>query len=466
MLKRHNQIFLSLLFAVDILIAPLAWLGSYWIYFNLIKTSSSTPLQPYLKDLYLIIPIWIIIFKLSGLYIPRRGFSLFIEFGKIIKTVSIACACLLIADYFFRLNEAGFSRAVTALFYTINCGTLILSRLAIRLTLRRFRAKGYNQRHTLIIGGGSLGRAIIQKINTQLWTGFNVKGVLDDAIEVGDCVTTTSCLGRLDELQSIIRREEIDQVFIALSFKHHTKIEELLNILTREHVSVRLVPDIFQFNILLNSSIEDLDGIPIINLAESPIIGWKRFAKRSFDILFSLAVLTLLSPLYLALAIAVKLSSPGPILFKQKRMGIDGDVFSCYKFRSMPIDVESQSGPVWAAKGDKRATPVGSFMRKTSLDEFPQFFNVLRGDMSIVGPRPERPEFIEGFAEQIPRYQLRHKVKAGITGWAQVNGWRGNTSIEKRIECDLYYINNWSMAFDIKIIFLTLFKGFVNPNAY
>ena len=466
MLKRHNQILVSILFAFDIVIAPLTWILSYWLYFNLINTGNTPNFTPYLKDLYLIIPIWLVVFKLSDLYIPRRCFSIYVECSKIIKTVSIACAGLLIADYFFRINDAGFSRAVTAIFYVLNCLSLSVFRLIIRLTLRRFRKQGYNQRHALIIGGGNLGRTIIQKINSQLWTGFSIRGVLDDFIPINKPIETTKCIGTLDELTQIIEQQNIDQIFIALSFKHHKKIEHLLNLLTQEHVSVRLVPDIFQFNILLNSSIEDLDGIPIINLAESPITGWKRFAKRTFDIIFSLSVLILFSPLYLLLAILVKTSSKGPIFFKQKRMGIDGEIFSCYKFRSMPVNIEKESGPIWASKGDNRATPIGALMRKTSLDEFPQFFNVLRGDMSIVGPRPERPEFIKDFAKQIPRYQLRHKVKAGITGWAQINGWRGNTSIEKRIECDLYYINNWSLSFDIKIIFLTIFKGFVNTNAY
>jgi Undecaprenyl-phosphate glucose phosphotransferase len=212
--------------------------------------------------------------------------------------------------------------------------------------------------------------------------------------------------------------------------------------------------------------VEEFDGIPIVNLRESPIQGWNSVIKRGFDILFSIVFLIIISPVMALVAVLVKLTSPGPILYRQKRMGLDGHVFNMYKFRSMRVNAEKHSGPVWAKKNDNRRTRLGAFMRATSLDEWPQFFNVLKGDMSLVGPRPERPPFVQKFRENIPKYMLRHKVKSGITGWAQINGWRGNTSIEKRIEYDLYYIQNWSVWFDFKILVMSFWKGFMNKHAY
>jgi putative colanic acid biosynthesis UDP-glucose lipid carrier transferase len=243
-------------------------------------------------------------------------------------------------------------------------------------------------------------------------------------------------------------------------------MEGLIDDAANRLAHICLVPDLFQFEMMLNSRVSDIDGLPVIHLIDETPFDFRRIVKRGADIVFSLVVLILLSPIFLAIAVAVKLSSPGPVFYKQERMGLNGQTFQMLKFRSMPTNAESKTGAVWAKPGENRATSVGAFLRRTSLDELPQFLNVLWGDMSVVGPRPERPVFIEEFKERVPHYMLRHKVKAGITGWAQINGWRGNTSIEKRIECDLYYIQHWSLWLDVKIVFLTLFKGFVHENAY
>jgi Undecaprenyl-phosphate glucose phosphotransferase len=273
------------------------------------------------------------------------------------------------------------------------------------------------------------------------------------------------CSSDLGEIKQILANHPIQVVIIALPLSAHDRIMEVVNNIGDEMVDIKVVPDLARF-ISLRGSVEEFEGLPIIGLRGSPMEGWARVVKRVTDMVGSLIFIVLVSPLLLILALAVKLSSPGPVFYRQRRMGMDGRVFTMLKFRSMRVDAEQNSGPVWAAQDDPRRTRLGAFLRRASLDELPQFFNVLKGEMSLVGPRPERPELIKDFKTKVPGYMLRHKMKAGITGWAQINGWRGNTSLERRIEHDLYYIENWSLGLDIKIIMLTLVRGFVNPHAY
>ena len=295
--------------------------------------------------------------------------------------------------------------------------------------------------------------------------GFETVGFLDDArTDDSDVIGTTNDLGAvLDRLDAA--GTPVQYVYIALPMSATDKITTLANEMSSRLAHVCLVPDLFHLDIL-NSRITDIGGLPVIHMIDEAPLDFRRAVKRLIDIAFSFVFLLVTSPILLFIALAVKLSSPGPVFYRQERMGLNGLTFDMLKFRSMPVDAEQESGAVWAKPGEKRATRVGAFLRKTSLDELPQFFNVLKGDMSVVGPRPERPVFIDQFRDQIPKYMLRHKMKAGITGWAQVNGWRGNTSIEKRIEFDLYYIQNWSLRLDLKIMLMTLWKGFVNENAY
>jgi len=262
----------------------------------------------------------------------------------------------------------------------------------------------------------------------------------------------------LSEVGEIAQRERIDHLYVALPLEEHTKLLDLVELTSRECIDVKVVPDVLQF-ITLRARLEDLDGLPIININDVPLQGFNAWMKRVIDVGLSAAALVVLAIPVAIIAAIVKLSSRGPVLYAQERMGLDGKAFTVYKFRSMYEGAESESGPVWADENDPRATPIGRWLRRFDLDELPQFWNVLRGDMSIVGPRPERPFFVDQFKHRIPQYMLRHKVKAGITGWAQVNGWRGNTSLEKRIEYDLYYIENWSVTLDIKIMWLTVFRG-------
>lgn len=272
-------------------------------------------------------------------------------------------------------------------------------------------------------------------------------------------------LGTFTQIGEWVHQHQPDQVLIALPRDQSADLDRILELLRDETVDIQLVPDLHEY-VTLGCEVEDFDGLPIVNLNDTPLNGWGSYAKRLTDLGVSIVALVILSPLLLLIALFIKLTSRGPILYRQERMGLDGRTFQMLKFRSMKVNAEVGTGAVWATQGDQRRTLMGQFLRSTSLDELPQFWNVLCGEMSLVGPRPERPVFVHQFRKEIPHYMLRHKVKAGITGWAQINGWRGNTSLQRRIECDLYYIRNWSYSLDWKILFLTLWKGFIHKNAY
>jgi Undecaprenyl-phosphate glucose phosphotransferase len=317
----------------------------------------------------------------------------------------------------------------------------------------------------LIAGAGDLGRMVADKVLEHRELGFKVIGFLDDRAG-GDHIGYRGLplLGTLTEADEIIRRERIDHVYVALPLEEHVKMLGLVEATNREGVDVHVVPDLLQF-IALRARLENLDGVPIISLNDVPLRGFNSLLKRTIDIAISASALFALSVPFALIALIIRRTSTGPVFYTQERMGLDGKAFQVYKFRSMYLGAEDETGPVWARDNDPRCTPVGRLLRRFDLDELPQLWNVLRGDMSIVGPRPERPFFVEQFKHRIPQYMLRHKVKAGITGWAQVNGWRGNTSLEKRIEYDLYYIENWSVGLDLKIMWLTLLRG-IQKHAY
>jgi Undecaprenyl-phosphate glucose phosphotransferase len=316
------------------------------------------------------------------------------------------------------------------------------------------------------VGEGPAVDRLIERIDGFPELGLRVRGIVthDTSASVG--VGGKPVLGHFPDIASIIEQVKADEILIALPWSQQDEVSRILELLKDETVDVRLVPDVHAY-VTLGCEVEDFDGLPVVRINDSPLIGWYAAAKRLLDIVVSSVALLLLSPLLLTIAVVVKLTSgPGPVLYRQERMGLDGRTFQMLKFRSMRVDAEDKTGAVWARESDDRRTLLGTILRKTSLDELPQLWNVLCGEMSLVGPRPERPVFVHQFRKEIPHYMLRHKVKAGITGWAQVNGWRGNTSLSRRIECDLYYIQNWSLALDLKILTLTLWKGFVNKNAY
>ena len=467
MIKQSHPLILTGLVGSDTVMTSASWLIAYYIRFqtNFIPvTKGVPPFDYYWKLLSPILLMWIVIFHLCGLYRPRRGSSQAEEFVAIFQAVTAGAIMVITFNFFY--HQYSYSRLVLLYFWGINIFAVGISRSLLRNLIDYARSKGYNLRHILIAGAGNLGQELTRRAHTYTELGLNVIGFVDDdPHKQGKEIEGTPVLGSLNEIQRIIQERGVQQLFIALPMTAHEKVLEILASVDQECVDVKFIPDLMQY-MSLRVGVEELDGIPIVNLRETPIQGWNSVIKRGFDIAFSLLFIILSAPLMLLLALLIKLSSPGPILYKQKRMGLDGHLFNMYKFRSMRVNAESKSGAVWAAKRDKRRTKLGSFMRSTSLDELPQFFNVLKGDMSLVGPRPERPPFVQKFRENIPQYMLRHKVKSGITGWAQINGWRGNTSIEKRIEYDLYYIQNWSVSFDLKILIMTIWKGMINKHAY
>jgi Undecaprenyl-phosphate glucose phosphotransferase len=468
MLKRHSQLFLQLFIINDLLINSLAFLLAYYLRFTIPLvpvTKGIPPIQPYLMFILYINLIWLFLFRENKLYEPKRGLSRVDEFFQLLKAVSLGVVILTGMMFFYR--GFSYSRMVVIYFWAIDLILLQLSRSLVRFYLCWLRRRGYNLRYMLIIGSGNLGRQIAAKLDACPGLGYKITGFLDDnPSKLGQEIDGIRVLGGTDILLAIIAEKHIDEVIIALPLRAHQRIIQLIGLCQKEGVRVRIVPDLFAF-ITNQAAIDELDGIPLIGLDKTAIeLMGNRFLKRLEDILLASIMLVLFSPLFLLVTILIKLTSKGPVFYKQERMGLDNRFFIMYKFRSMRVDAEDKSGPVWASKNDARCTYLGAILRATSLDELPQLFNVLKGEMSLVGPRPERQYFVKQFKEKTNYYMQRYRVKSGITGWAQANGWRGNTSIEKRIEYDIYYIENWSLVFDLKIIWLTIWKGLINKNAY
>jgi Undecaprenyl-phosphate glucose phosphotransferase len=471
MLKRHNRLLVAFHVVTDALLGMVAFLVAYFIRFEtgLIATpKGQPPLEQYVDVLPFIAVVVPFAFQLQGLYRLRRGRSRVDDFfnvlvGSIIAVVLGASSTLYFQAYYVpdALADRGayeVSQLAWAIFLLVNVALCYLSRKVVREALERRWIAGIGLRRILIAGSGDLGRMVADKILEHRELGYQILGFVDDRAG-GDHLGYRGLplLGRLNEAAEIVAREKIDHLFVALPLEEHMKLLELVESTSREGVDVRVVPDLLQF-IALRARLEDLDGVPVINLNDVPLQGLNAIVKRMLDIAISAAALVTMAVPGLIIAWLIKRGSTGPVFYHQERMGLDGKQFTVYKFRTMPLDAEAE-GPVWADQDDPRATGIGRWLRRRDLDEWPQFWNVLKGDMSIVGPRPERPFFVEQFKHRIPQYMLRHKVKAGITGWAQVNGWRGNTSLEKRIEYDLYYIENWSVALDLKIMWLTLVRG-------
>ncbi len=407
-------------------------------------------------------------FHIQGIYRLRRGRSRVDDFFAVFVGSTLAVVLGIIGTLYYRtyylsdaLKAAGVyevSQGVWLIFLVINVMLTYASREIIREALERRWRAGIGLKRVLIAGAGDLGRMVADKLLEHRELGFKVVGFLDD--RTGDHIGYRGLplLGTLGEADEVVRQEKIDHLYVTLPLEEHVKMLGLVEATNREGVDVHVVPDLLQF-IALRARLENLDGVPIISLNDVPLRGFNSVLKRSIDVVISGVALVMLSVPFMIIAALIRRTSPGDVFYTQERMGLDGKAFQVYKFRSMYEGAEDETGPIWARENDPRCTPVGRWLRRFDLDEMPQFWNVFRGDMSIVGPRPERPYFVEQFKHRIPQYMLRHKVKAGITGWAQVNGWRGNTSLEKRIEYDLYYIENWSVGLDIKIMWLTVLKG-------
>ena len=349
------------------------------------------------------------------------------------------------------------------IFYVINIFFETLERNLIRMVLRSFRKKGFNLKHILLVGYSRAAEGYIDRIHANPQWGYIVRGILDDEVEAGTVYKGVKVLGCIDNLNIILPENKLDEIAITLGITQYARLEEVVNMCEKSGVHTKFIPD-YNHIIPTKPYTEDLLGLPVINIRYVPLSNTVNMVvKRIVDLIGSIVALVLFSPVMLVTAIAIKCTSPGPIFYSQERVGLHNRPFKMYKFRSMQA-AEVKDG--WTIKNDPRVTGVGRFIRKTSIDELPQLYNVLRGDMSLVGPRPERPFYVEKFKEEIPRYMVKHQVRPGMTGWAQINGYRGDTSIRKRIDCDLYYIENWTIGLDFKILFLTFFKGFINKNAY
>ena len=386
------------------------------------------------------------------------------KFTVVFCANTIGLVAIIVLLYIVKLND--YSRKMFFIFYVLNIGLTSLSRLIVRKTLRTLRAKGRNLKHILLAGYSRAGEEYINRILGNPEWGYVVCGILDDFVPAGTLYRGVKVLGKIDNLHEILPENELDEIAITLSLKDYDRLEEIVSICEKFGVHTKFIPD---YNSMIPSRpyTEDLMGLPVINIRYVPLtntLNW--WMKRIVDILVSLIGLVVASPVMLVSAIAVGCTSRGPVIFKQERIGLHNKPFRMYKFRTMEVQKPSAEKKGWTTKDDPRVTKVGKFLRRTSIDELPQLFNILAGEMSLVGPRPERPLFVEKFKEEVPRYMIKHQVRPGLTGWAQINGYRGDTSIRKRIEYDIFYIENWTMGLDFKIMFLTIFKGFINKNAY
>nr|WP_154478773.1 undecaprenyl-phosphate glucose phosphotransferase [Suipraeoptans intestinalis] len=421
-------------------------------------------LKEYAKILVAIVPVYLLLYFLFQLYTPKRVQGRRLEAWNIIQANGIGLLLFILGLYLLKYSDI--SRTMIFIFFCVNVFVEITVRNLIREGLRDLRRKGYNQKHILVIGYSRAAEQYIDRIKANPEWGYIIRGILADNVPRGGEYKGVKVLGRTENLQVVLPENKLDEIAIALGLAEYHKLAHIVGMCEKSGVHTKFIPD---YNNIIPTKpyTEDLQGLPVINIRRVPLSNpFNGFMKRIVDIFGALVALILFSPIMLAVAVIIKVTSPGPLIFKQVRIGLQNRPFPMYKFRSMVVQEASAEKAGWTVKNDPRVTPIGRFIRKTSIDEFPQFINVLKGDMSLVGPRPERPQFVEKFKEEIPRYMIKHQVRPGLTGWAQVNGYRGDTSISGRIEHDLYYIENWTMGFDFKILFLTFFKGFINKNAY
>lgn len=465
---KDNQKFLNRLHLVlDILIVILSYMLAWYLKFKSIffeGIESKLGFADYMLALIWIVPLFLLMYSACSLYSPKRVMGRRVEISKIVQANSLGV--MLILTILFITRQEHFSRQMTFIFYIINIILGVAVRLGIHTLLRAMRKQGFNQKHILLIGYSQTAKGYIDRIRANPQWGYTIVGILDDNIVSGKEYRGVKILGRIANLEVILPENRLDEIAITLGLSEYNKLEHIVAECEKSGVHTKFIPDYMKI-IPTKPYTEDLMGLPVINIRYVPLSNtFNSFVKRCVDIFGALVGIVLFSPIMLIVAVLIKATSKGPLIYKQDRVGLHNKPFKMYKFRSMVVQKETEEKKCWTTKGDARVTSVGKFIRKTSIDELPQFFNILKGDMSLIGPRPERPFLVEKFKEEIPRYMVKHQVRPGLTGWAQVNGYRGDTSIMKRIEYDLYYIENWTLGFDIKILFLTFFKGFVNKNAY
>ena len=420
--------------------------------------------QQYMMMLILIIPVYLLLYQAFTLYTPMRMQGRRLVLANIIKANSLGLLILMFT--FYMIDEGDYSRSTYIMFYVINIILQWCVRMLIFTLLRDMREKGLNQKQMICVGYSRAAEEYIDRVLANPQWGYVIRGILDDNVAAGTEYKGIKVLGRIANLNIILPENRLDEIAITLGLSEYYRLEEIVALCEKSGVHTKFIPD---YNKIIPTKpyTEDILGLPVINIRYVPLNNtFNALVKRAMDIVGSIVGIIVTSPLMLLMCLIIKLTSPGPLIYKQERVGLHNQTFWMYKFRSMEVQPEAEEKKAWTVKNDPRVTPIGKFMRHTSIDELPQLFNILKGNMSLVGPRPERPFFVEKFREEIPRYMVKHQVRPGLTGWAQVNGYRGDTSIRKRIECDLYYIENWSIGLDIKIIFLTFFKGFINKNAY
>lgn len=467
--KRLNHFHVALDALVILFSYALAWyiqIGNQWS--DVTPQNKQAMAGVYLVAAVFIVPLYLILYAVFRLYTPKRVQGRRLELANILKANTIGLLAISLILFLGGKNPYfyNFSRPMVLLFFCINVFLEFAERNVIRMTLRSVRSKGYNQKHVLLVGYSRAAEGFIDRVNVNPEWGYNIRGILDDHEEWGKEYKGIRVIGKTGDLSTILDLNTLDEIAITLSIREYSSLERIVSACEKSGVHTKFIPDYHNF-IPTKPFMEDLQGLPVIHIRHVPLTSMMNATlKRAVDLFGAVVAIILFSPVMLLAAAGIKLTSPGPVIFTQDRVGLHNKPFKMYKFRSMGVQAVSKEKSQWTTPGDPRVTPIGRFIRKTSIDEMPQLFNVLKGDMSLVGPRPERPFFVERFKEEIPRYMIKHQVRPGMTGWAQVNGYRGDTSITKRIEHDLYYIENWTLGFDFKILFLTVFKGFINKNAY
>ncbi|ETA80688.1 undecaprenyl-phosphate glucose phosphotransferase [Youngiibacter fragilis] len=466
MIKKNQKILNMLQFVLDMAAILISIAASWYLRFH----SGIVPIWfpgilsfwDYFNPVVMFLPFFALSLYLFKLYDPQRKNTFSEEVYAIVKANSTGIFMFVL--FLFLSKQMHYSRVMLAIHVVLVNLLMITERGLIRLMLRRMRAKGYNLKHIILVGDSDASRRIITSMAANRHWGYNIIGVISTGIVDADFPARH--LGILSDLEEVITRENADEVFITLELNEYKVVDKIIRVCEKAGVKTYIVPDYYRY-LPARPFVEDVDGLPIINIRYIPLDNpLYAFVKRLLDILISGLGLLAISPVLLIVAILVRLDSPGHVIFVQERVGLNRKPFNMYKFRSMRLQTDEEEHDKWTTKDDPRKTKVGNFIRKTSIDELPQLFNVLKGDMSLVGPRPERPYFVEKFKEEVPRYMIKHQVRPGITGWAQVQGWRGDTSIVRRIECDIYYIENWSLVFDARIFLMTFFKRKVKENAY
>ena len=469
MIKDNQKLLNRINILLDGLFVILSYLFAWYIKFESVWSVKDPNIGVLEKEVYFaavfaLVPGYLLIYYWFGLYSPRRTSNRFSESWDIIKSNTVGGALTMGA--LLLISQDDFSRSMLFMFFAINTVLDIIFRIILRKIMRMARKKGYNLKYILLVGYSRSAEEYINRILTNPQWGYVVRGILDDHVPRGTMYKGIPVLGAIDNLEYILPENKLDEISVTLALNDYGRLEEIVSMCEKSGVHTKFIPD-YTSLVPSNPYTEDLMGLPVINIRYVPLSNaLNAFCKRTFDIIVSAVGMIIISPLLLFIAIGVKCTSRGPVIFKQVRVGLHNKEFQMYKFRTMVVQTEKDEQKGWTVKGDPRVTKFGSFLRKTSLDELPQLFNVLIGQMSLIGPRPERPQFVEKFKEEIPRYMIKHQVRPGLTGWAQVNGYRGDTSIYKRIEYDIFYIENWTMGFDLRILFLTIFTGFINKNAY